>query len=221
MINEVLKHISEAPVMINIYPGAAELICRFIEVLHEQDYPAIEILARPLDEALDLVRRINDSPQRKLIHIGMGTIKTQEDAQRAVEVQPDFIVSPAFSRRVLDVAVKAGIPYIPAVCTLQDVQDVMDAFEDVGRDVRVLKLCPVEIVTYKYVKILGAIYPGIVFCPTGTVALEDLPEWNKLQCIGPAMESSFVPREMIEAKDWQAVRNRLNQIRQLVGKELL
>ena len=219
--HQVLQHIAAAPAMINIHAvHNVETICRFMRVLHEEGYPGMEILARPsLENLLELVKSINDRPERELIRLGVGTIKTEKAARDVVKLNPDFLVSPAFSRRVLDVAVEADIPYLPAVSTLQDVQDVLDAFEDVGFDVTILKLCPVEVLTYDYVEMMGSIYPGIVYCPTGTVTLETLPRWSRISCVGPAMESSFVPAEMLDKGQWQEARRILRKIRWLTSQQ--
>ena len=218
---EVFQRIAAAPAMINIHAvHTVETICRFIQILREEGYPAMEILARPsLENLLELVEPLNDRQERGQIILGIGTIKSGKATREVVKLKPDFLVSPAFSRRILDVAVEADIPYLPAVSTFQDVQDVLDAFDDVGRDVTVLKLCPVETLTYEYVRIMGSVFPGIVYCPTGTVTLETLPEWSRISCVGPAMESSFVPAEMLDKGQWQEAREVLRKIRRLTSRE--
>jgi len=216
--NSVLPAIANAPVMLNVLPQSAETICSFMQVLHEEGYPAIEVLARPLDKAAAMIEQINDSPQRKLIHLGIGTIKTPQDARTAVALKPDFVVSPVFSRSVLEITVEADIPYMPAVYTLQDIQNVMDAFSKVGREMTVLKLCPVNMLSFEVVEIMGAIYPGVTFCPTGNITLETLPHWKKIPCIGPAMQSSFVPPEWLEKGDWPKARTRLQEIKKITRK---
>ena len=216
MHDEVLADILRTPAMINLYPREADTVRRYVRVLREEGYAALEILARPPTAALTLFKELSAGPERHLLRLGLGTVKTRRDAEQAVSVKPDFLVSPAFSRRVLEVAVEADLPYIPGVCTLQDVQDVLDAFEDVGREVKVLKLCPMAVLNAEYVRILGAIYPGIMFCPTGTVTLEELPEWSGMPNIGPAMQSEYVPDELFETRDWDGVRRCLRTVRKRV-----
>ena len=211
--DKVLADLAEAPVTLNVHPGRSpETICGFIEAMKEEGYRILEILARPLDEAIELLKAAMDSPQRDHVWIGMGTVKTERDAKQVVELNPDFIVSPTFSARVLHVAAQAGIPYIPGVITLQDVQDILEAFEDEGLELKVLKVCPVNILNHDYFGILSEIYPGIVFCPTGTGGMETLSEWKKIPSVGPVMESLFVPPEMLDAQDWSVVRARLAEI---------
>ncbi len=205
----------EAPILPTVYPTEVETLCRYADVLHDEGYPALEILARPLDQALTVMREIARRPQRNKIRWGIGTMRTAADASAALELQPDFLVSPAFSRRVLQVTAQSGMPYIPAVHTFQDVQNVLDAFDELGLTVRLLKLCPVFGLTRQYVTSLCGCFPGIVFCPTGEVELDNYLHWKKIPGIVAPMGSGFVPRLWLENGDWPAVRARLRQIRSL------
>lgn len=53
-----------------------------------------------------------NGPERHSVPWGIGAITNREAPLRAAELQPDFLISPAFSRRVLELAVEAGIPYV-------------------------------------------------------------------------------------------------------------
>ncbi len=192
-----------------------DTLCKYADLLHEEGYTALEILSRPLGQALTVMGEINKRPQRSKILWGLGTMRSSSDAFSAVELRPDFLVSPAFSPRILQIALQAGIPYIPGVHTFQDVQSVLDAFCDYGLTVRLLKLCPVFGLTQQYVEALCSCFPGISFCPTGEVEIENYLHWKQMPGIVAPMGSKFVPRELLEAHDWSAVRLRLRQLRAL------
>ncbi len=193
-----------------------DTLCSYIRLLHEEGYPALEILCRPLDAALDLFCRVSKREERKLICLGLGTVTSRAAAERAVELGPEFLVSPAFSRNVLGVAVEAGIPYIPGVLTLQDVQGVLDAFEDAGLNVEILKLCPASEVDLDYVATLAACHPGIKFCPSGGVSLDNLAYWRSSPHVGAAiMGGLFVPQDALENGDWAEVRRVLKTAREI------
>ena len=142
-------------------------------------------------------------------------MRTRQDALQAVALRPDFLVSPAFSRHVLEVAVDANIPYIPAVHTFQDVQNVIDAFGDCGLEVRVLKLCPVYGLTHEYVQALCGCFPGISFCPTGEITLDNYVQWKRMPGIIAPMGSGFVSEDLLNAGDWEGVRARLRLLHRL------
>ena len=217
MNHDVLESLKTAPIQCNVHPVlSVDALAGFAEILHEEGYPLFEVLGRPMDDAEPLIRAFSETPQRKLLYLAVGTLKTQADAERAVALDADLLVSATFSRRILDVAVEADVPYMPGISTLQDIQNVHDAFEDVGRTVKVLKLCPVDFIGMPLVEIMATIYPDVMFGPTGTVELEDLPTWRQLPFISAPMQS-YIPEEMIAAGDWDGVRELLRKARQLAG----
>ena len=116
-----LLEIAKKPVWPTVYPLSADILASYMQVLHEQNYLLLEILARPLEPALDVFRQLNELPIRKQMTLGFGTILTEKAALKALELKPDFIVSPAFSPKVLDLSVEAGVPYIPGVSTFQEI----------------------------------------------------------------------------------------------------
>jgi 2-dehydro-3-deoxyphosphogluconate aldolase/(4S)-4-hydroxy-2-oxoglutarate aldolase len=210
-----IEAIVRAPILPTVLPIGVEHLCQFARCLHEEGYPALEILARPLEAAIHVFEQISTRPERQLLRWGLGTLRSERDAAAAVAVKPDFLVSPAFSRRVLQVAVQANIPYIPAVQTFQDVQNVLDAFDEHGLEVKLLKLCPVFGLTRQYVEAMCGCFPGIMFCPTGEVLLDNYIAWKSIPGIVAPMGSEFVPRAMLESNDIATIRSRLKQIRQL------
>lgn len=201
-----------------IYPACTDedTVCSYIRLLHEEGYPALEILCRPLDAALELFAKVSKREERKLICLGLGTVTSRAAAKRAVELGPDFLVSPAFSKNVLEVAVDAGVPYIPGVLTLQDVQGVLDAFEDAGLSVEVLKLCPASEVDLSYVATLAGCHPGIKFSPSGGVSMENLAYWRSSPHVGAAiMGGMFVPQDVLENGNWAEARSIIRRAKEI------
>ena len=213
---DVFDALVQAPILPTVMPMAAERLCGFCEALHQEGYSALEVLGRPLDAALTAVAQAMRQPQRAKVNWGIGTLRTRDDARRAVALGPDFVVSPAFSRNVLDVAAEAGIAYIPGVLTFQDVQDVIDAFDERDVPVKVLKLCPVYGLTPEYVMSLRGCFPGINFCPTGEITLDNYIQWKQIPGIAAPMGSELVPHEWITSGDLQRVRARLQLLRSMM-----
>lgn len=219
--NSVLDEMRAAPIVPTVFPLAADILCNYARVLSEEGYPCLELLSRPLDRAIQTFREIRTRPERRLVHWGIGTILTERAAQQAAELRPDFLVSPAFSQRVLKIASEAGIPYIPGVHSFQDVQDALEAFEEQGLKLKLLKLCPIYGLTSEYVAALCGCYPGILFCPTGEVTLENYREWKQMPGIAAPMGSRFIPQGALERGDFAEVRSRLRDFRLLAGSPSL
>ena len=219
MLSEFHESLCRAPLVPTVFPRDVEALCHFARVLSEESYPAMEILARPLDASLEVFREICRRPERRLIRWGIGTIKTATSARAVLELRPDFLVSPAFSSRVLKECASAGIPYIPGVQTFQDVQDVLDAFDDLGLEVHVLKLCPIYGLSADYVQSLSNCFPDIAFCPTGEITLDNYSHWKQMPSIVAPMGSRLVPPAMLDSHDFAAIRQRLRQLRQLTDED--
>jgi len=210
-----LLEIAKKPVWPTVYPLSADILAPYMQVLHEQKYSLLEILARPLEPALEVFRQLNELPIRKKMTLGFGTILTGKAALKALELKPDFIVSPAFSPKVLDLSVEAGVPYIPGISTFQDVQDVLEAFEAHRLELKLLKFCALMTwMTPSYLKSLGGCYPGIRFCVTASrdLSMEDHFSYRQAPCVGAAMKAQFVPQELLEKKDFETVRKTLVDI---------
>jgi len=214
MNEKVLEELAGAPAQLNIMPHfTVDAVCGYIDVMQEESFPILEILGRPMDDALKLLAALNERPQRKKVLMAVGTVRTRKDAERVVALKPDLVVSGAFSRRVLDVTVEAEIPYVPAISTLQDIQDVLDAYEEVGHELKVLKVCPVDLATINILSMYAGIFPGISFCPTGSIVVQDIAEWKAMPWMGAPMERWFIPDELIFAGDWDEIRVKLQEIR--------
>lgn len=216
MSSDCLLRAARAPAQFNVFPRyPATVLAGLIDLFADEGYPLLEILGRPMDDALAILAELNKLPQRARIDIAVGTVITRKDAERAAALKPEVLVSPAFSRSVLNVAVHAGIAYLPGVSTLQDVQMVLDAFEDVGRELRVLKVCPIDFIGRENMKYFAGIYPGILFSPTGDVRPEEIPTLKAQPWMGVPMQAEYIAEELIANQEWDAIREILRRLRRL------
>ncbi len=211
----VFDAIKRTPALPTVHPTTVDVLCNYAQALSAEQYSAIELMARPLEQIVPTLREVFLRKERNLTLWGIGTIKSREEASIAAELRPDFLVSPAFSHRVLEVAVDFGIPYIPGVYTFQDVQNVIDAFDEYKLAPQVLKLCPAMGVSPEYISAMVSCFPGISFCPTGNITLENYSAWKTIPGIVAPMGSNFVPVEWLRSGDIESVRNRLQFIRRL------
>ena len=59
---------------------------------------------------------------------------------------------------------------------------------------------------------LGNCFPGIVYCPSGEVDMQNLAAWQAMPNIVAPMGAAFLPQEHLEQQDRDAVRERLRGI---------
>lgn len=131
--------------------------------------PVAEITFRT-DAAEESIRIIRDTYPEMLC--GAGTVVNIDQAERAVAAGAAFIVSPGFTKEVVEYAARKNIPVLPGCCTPTEIIDAMNY------GLKVVKFFPAK----QYggldtIKALAAPFPGIQFMPTGGINTGNLREF--------------------------------------------
>ena len=101
--------------------------------------------------------------------VGVGTVTTTADAERALEAGAQFLVSPWPAPQVRPVAAAAGAVFLEGGCTPGEVADAVSRGP--------AKVFPAHLGGPSYLRSLLAVLPGAQLVPTGGVRLEDVPAW--------------------------------------------
>jgi 2-dehydro-3-deoxyphosphogluconate aldolase/(4S)-4-hydroxy-2-oxoglutarate aldolase len=103
---------------------------------------------------------------------GAGTVTTARQAEACLESGAQFLVSPGFSRAVLQVAAKHGTLAIPGALTPTEVMAALEA------GARVIKIFPCGSAGgAKHIKALRGPFPDTPLVPTGGVNLSNAAEY--------------------------------------------
>ena len=103
---------------------------------------------------------------------GAGTVVNIEQAEEAAEAGAAFIVSPGFSKEVIEFAVSKNIPVLPGCCTPTEIIEAMKY------NLKVVKFFPAkQYGGLETIKALAAPFPGIRFMPTGGISAQNLREY--------------------------------------------
>ncbi len=100
---------------------------------------------------------------------GMGTVLDIETAQRVLDAEPDFIVSPAFNPAVIEMAQNAGLLIAPGVITPTE---CMDSW---ALGVKLLKIFPIGPLGLDYFKAVRAPLDHMKFLCSGGMNAETVP----------------------------------------------
>jgi len=107
------------------------------------------------------------------LKLGIGTIKTQQEALDFLSLKADFMVSPIVKKEIAEVTLDKGILWIPGAMTPTEI-----AFaESLGAPL--VKLFPGEVLGPQFVKAVRPLFPGLKFMATGGVLVEEqnLKDW--------------------------------------------
>ncbi|WP_282052942.1 bifunctional 4-hydroxy-2-oxoglutarate aldolase/2-dehydro-3-deoxy-phosphogluconate aldolase [Phaeobacter inhibens] len=168
------------------------------EALIAGGLPALEVTLRT-PAALDVIAEM---AKVKGGVVGAGTLITPEDVTRAVAAGAQFGVSPGATNTLLDAAEAAGLPMLPGAATASEAMRLLDRGYDM------LKFFPAEASGgAPALKAIGAPLPQISFCPTGGVSPDNADSYLSLSNVVCAGGSWVAPTKLVEAGDWDGIRD--------------
>ena len=134
--------------------------------------------------------------------VGAGTLITPEDVTRAVAAGAQFGVSPGATDTLLDAAEAAGLPMLPGAATASEAMRLL------ARGYGMLKFFPAEASGgVPALKAIGAPLPQISFCPTGGISPANAETYLSLPNVVCAGGSWVAPTKLVEAGDWDGIRD--------------
>ncbi|WP_198415844.1 bifunctional 4-hydroxy-2-oxoglutarate aldolase/2-dehydro-3-deoxy-phosphogluconate aldolase [Cryobacterium glaciale] len=105
------------------------------------------------------------------VEIGIGTIVTVDQAQRAIDAGASYLVTPIVNLQVIALAVRVGIPVFPGGLTPTELYSAWAA------GATAVKIFPAEAVGPQFGGHLRGPFPDLQFVPSGGIGLGDIPAW--------------------------------------------
>ena len=134
------------------------------------------------------------------VAVGVGTVRTPEQAAAVIEAGAQFIVSPGITPRLAEAAQSWPVPFLPGAATASE----MMALADMGY--RVQKFFPAGASGgVAALKAFAAPLAGIELCPTGGVDASNASDYLALPnviCVGG---SWVAPAGLVRRQDWAAI----------------
>ena len=166
---EPSAQLRESPIIAVLRARDAEEYRAVIDVLAENGVRSVELtLSTPntFEHLPSLVARGGAD-----VEIGLGTIVTVEQAQRAIDAGAHYLVTPIVNLEVIALAVRSGIPVFPGGLTPTELFSAWEA------GATAVKIFPAQTVGPQYGSHLRGPFPELQFVPSGGVGLADIPLW--------------------------------------------
>jgi 2-dehydro-3-deoxyphosphogluconate aldolase/(4S)-4-hydroxy-2-oxoglutarate aldolase len=132
--------------------------------------------------------------------VGVGTLTRPEQFRASELAGAQFGVSPGLTDALAEAAGNVAFPLLPGVMTPSELIAAREA------GFSACKLFPAQQAGgIGMLKALHAVFPDVVFCPTGGVSRQNASEFLALPnvlCVGG---SWVVPADRIESGDWAAI----------------
>ena len=167
MTGAFLDRLKAVPVVAILRAGDAGRFLEVGRVLYEGGVRAVEVTLTSRG-ALEAFGRLREElPGNALL--GVGTVRSVGDAERAVGAGASYLVAPDFRAEVVAWAAGRDVPVVPGVLTPTEVGAAWAA------GATAVKVFPVSAVGGPaYVKAIRAPLPEVPLVPTGGVGIDDL-----------------------------------------------
>jgi 2-dehydro-3-deoxyphosphogluconate aldolase / (4S)-4-hydroxy-2-oxoglutarate aldolase len=194
---DVINKIKAQSFLPLFYHDDAILCTDIIKTLYGCGVKCIEFTNRGSQALVNfkaLIKERNASMPELLL--GVGTIKTTDDAAKFIDAGADFLVSPIFDSGVCDVAYMNKILWIPGCMTPTEIHMAEQA------GCRLIKLFPGNVLGPGYVEAILPLFKGLDFVVTGGVETseENIGAWFKSGVAAVGMGSKLISKTVLRNK---------------------
>ena len=161
------------------------------------------------DRAIDLIGQLRSVLPDCVI--GVGTLLTLEDLQRAIAAGAEFCFTPHTNLTLIQAAVNRQIPIIPGALSSTE---IVTAWQAGAACVKVFPAASVG--GASYIRALQGPLGQIPLIPTGGVTVENTKDFLAAGAIAVGLSSSLFPKTAVVQGDWSVISDRakvlLNEI---------
>ena len=170
--------------------------------------PIAEITLRT-KSALEALKRIKgEQPE---MFAGCGTVLNVAQAKEAKAAGAEFVISPGFSRPVVDYCLEQELPVFPGVATATEIEAVLET------GLSLMKLWPIETLGgIQFLELLQGPFGGVQFNPSGGVTAATFERYLAVKNVTAVGGSWMAPADWINARQFdritEAVRQTTNKV---------
>jgi 2-dehydro-3-deoxyphosphogluconate aldolase/(4S)-4-hydroxy-2-oxoglutarate aldolase len=174
--SELLKLIPEQGILPLYFNDSIEVSIDVLRALYAAGLKAVEYAQRgeKAFRNFEKMRQVCDT-ELKGMYLGIGTIKNESIAKKYIDAGADFIICPGIFESVSRICNEMNILCIPGCMTPTDIISAE------ASGATIVKLFPANSLGPSYLEAIKAIFPGLLFMPTGGIELnkENLTGWLK------------------------------------------
>ena len=179
------------------------------EVLVEASIPLIEITLRD-KRTLDIIDEFNKFPE---VYLGVGTIRSKLHIDLAINASASFLITPGYSKNLLNYAKQKNIPLIPGVQTPSEIMKANEA------GLSTLKFFPAELSGgVDRLKAYKSVFSDIKFIPTGGITNGNALSYLALDNVIAVGASALISPDLVNSKSWSEIENNLKESKELINK---
>ncbi|HEV2830978.1 MAG TPA: bifunctional 4-hydroxy-2-oxoglutarate aldolase/2-dehydro-3-deoxy-phosphogluconate aldolase [Hanamia sp.] len=212
--NKLLQLIPEQGILPLYFYKDTEVSLEVLKALYRAGIRTVEYTNRG-EAALQNFKKMREVCDKELegMYLGIGTIKNADMAKTFIDAGADFIICPGLIDEVADVADKNNMLWVPGCMTPSEIIHA----ENLGA--KMIKLFPGNILGPQFMSAIKALFPDLLFMPTGGVDLdkENIAGWFKAGVCAVGMGSKLVSKSLLEQKDYTKIETLTKQAIEIVA----
>ncbi len=169
------------------------------EALLEGGLDVIEVTFRTAAAPAALDRILRKFPE---MLVGAGTVVTEEQARRCLDLGVHFGIAPGFNPRTVSLFQESGVRFIPGVMSPSELEAAY------GHGCTLLKFFPAGAAGGpKMLRALAGPYAslGVRFCPTGGVSVDNMSDYLTMPVVFAVGGSWIASKRQIADKQWSVI----------------
>lgn len=210
---EILAALLEQGLLPLFYLDSKEESAEIMTALYRAGVRVFEYTNRGA-AALENFKHLIELKNRSMpdLHLGIGTIKSLQDAETFLNAGADFLVSPIINPEVGKLAQQTGLLWIPGCMTPTEI----DLAQQYGA--MLIKIFPANILGPEYIASIRELFPGQHFIPTGGVDLTaaNISAWFKAGVSAVGMGSKLISKSLVQKKDYASLQENTRNVLQTI-----
>ena len=175
----------------------AEVSLQVVRTLYKAGVRVMEYTNRA-KEAFENYKILKTAQESEMpdLYLGIGTIKTGEDAVKYVDAGADFIVAPTINPDVAVVVNQHEGLWIPGCMTPTEIHLAQQ------HNAALIKIFPANVLGPGFISAVSDVFRGQLFMPTGGVELnkDNISSWFKAGVCAVGMGSKLITKEVLQNK---------------------
>ena len=198
----LLKLIPEQGILPLYFYKDTDVSLQVLKALYNAGIRTVEYTNRG-EAALQNFKKMREmcDAEFKDMYLGIGTIKNGQMAQTFIDAGADFIICPGLVEEVATVCDKNDMLWVPGCMTPTEIIRA----ENLGA--KMIKLFPGNILAPEFMSAIKALFPDLLFMPTGGVDLDkdNIAKWLKSGVCAVGMGSKLVSKQLLEEKNYSKI----------------
>ena len=211
--HDLITAITDQGVLPLFYHHSAKVSLEVIRVIYKAGIRVIEYTNRG-NSALDNFSALKKVQEAEMpgLYLGIGTIKSVQDAEKYISAGVDFLVAPIVNADVADLSKQNDLLWIPGCMTPTEI------FNAHSLGAQFVKLFPAGHLGPAFLSSVRELFPDMLFMATGGIDLnrQNIEYWFQAGIGAIGMGNKLISKKLLDEENYSELFDNLREVINLV-----